>query len=273
MVNKKRAIKNNFNKFNISNRLSYTLIAIFSFLLIGVGVYASMTAGIAPNPGHTLDNVSAPTGCGSNTYLKWTGDSWICESSSSSFNVNQLPPPIIRRVFVTSTTYYGNLGGANGANQKCQERANAASLGGSWRAIITSNSQSLTDVIGPSEWYRLLNVNGEIISERVFNPYTNYYTPFHTYDSVNYLISPINVNEFGVSYSPGTTVYAWTGGLGNSNCNGWTTEEANTYGTSGLITTIKTETGISGAPNWYTQTVGLGKPCGDSRLRLYCIEA
>lgn len=47
-----------------------------------------------------------------------------------------------RRIFVTSTDYQGNLGGVAGADANCQTRADAASLGGTWRALI---SDSTTD--------------------------------------------------------------------------------------------------------------------------------
>ena len=44
---------------------------------LGMGVYA-LTAGVAPSPGHTLNTVSAPSGCAGNTLLKWTGTDWTC---------------------------------------------------------------------------------------------------------------------------------------------------------------------------------------------------
>lgn len=56
-----------------------------------------------------------------------------------------IPPPpstTYNRVFVTSTTYTGNLGGVIGADTKCQERADAARLGGTWRAWISGGSDS-----------------------------------------------------------------------------------------------------------------------------------
>lgn len=54
-----------------------------------------------------------------------------------------LTPPItapVNRVFITSTSYNGNLGGLEGADTKCQERANAVNLGGTWRAWLSDNS-------------------------------------------------------------------------------------------------------------------------------------
>ncbi len=46
------------------------------------------------------------------------------------------------RVFITSTAYTGNLGGLSGADSKCQTRANAASLGGTWKAWLSDGSVS-----------------------------------------------------------------------------------------------------------------------------------
>src|SRR5262245_3061033 len=47
-----------------------------------------------------------------------------------------LPP---RRVFVTSAIYPGNIGGLMGADAKCQTSADAAMLGGSWRAWLSQD--------------------------------------------------------------------------------------------------------------------------------------
>src|SRR5690606_26192589 len=47
-----------------------------------------------------------------------------------------------KRVFVTSTSWNGNLGGISGSDSKCQGRANAAVLGGSWRAWTSAGSNS-----------------------------------------------------------------------------------------------------------------------------------
>jgi hypothetical protein len=62
---------------DISNNISYIILVLIFVIILGVGVYA-MTAGTAPNPGHTMDIVSAPSGCASNSFLKWTGSDWTC---------------------------------------------------------------------------------------------------------------------------------------------------------------------------------------------------
>lgn len=45
-----------------------------------------------------------------------------------------------RIVFVTSTTYSGNLGGLAGADEKCQARATAAGLGGQFKALLGTSA-------------------------------------------------------------------------------------------------------------------------------------
>jgi hypothetical protein len=47
-----------------------------------------------------------------------------------------------RRVFVSSTPSSANLGGVTGADARCQDLANAANLGGSWRAWVSSSTSS-----------------------------------------------------------------------------------------------------------------------------------
>jgi hypothetical protein len=49
------------------------------------------------------------------------------------------------RVFVTSGTWNGNLGGLSGADSKCQSAASAASLPGTYRAWLSSSGDSVLD--------------------------------------------------------------------------------------------------------------------------------
>ena len=48
----------------------------------------------------------------------------------------------VKRVFLTSTKYNGSLGGIVGAAGLCQARADAASLGGAWKAWISGSAAS-----------------------------------------------------------------------------------------------------------------------------------
>ncbi|MCB9979188.1 MAG: tail fiber domain-containing protein, partial [Rhodospirillales bacterium] len=71
-----------------------------------------------------------------------------------------------KRVFVTSTTYTGNLGGLAGADAKCQARADAASLGGTWKAILTGSNSAADWAAHRMDynWDRLVNMNGQVVA-------------------------------------------------------------------------------------------------------------
>jgi len=76
-MNKRRVIK-----INLSNKLFYSLIAVFAVLILGIGVYAYGTS----NPsvmGHSMNEVQPPTQC--NGYLKYdSSNGWTCEDVSVS---------------------------------------------------------------------------------------------------------------------------------------------------------------------------------------------
>lgn len=103
------------------------------------------------------------------------------------------PVPPISRVFVTSTSYYGNLGGLAGADAKCQARADAANLGGVWKAWLSDSTTAVVDRFAQSNNpYKLLD--GTIIAN-------------NWWDLVKGSIqNPIDVTEFKQK----TTGFVWT---------------------------------------------------------------
>ncbi|MBI2045319.1 hypothetical protein HYT23_04645 [Candidatus Pacearchaeota archaeon] len=66
-------------KGDISNKLAYTFILFGIIVAVAVGINA-LTPGVAPNPGHTLDNVAPPSGCAAGEFLEWNGNLWDCVS-------------------------------------------------------------------------------------------------------------------------------------------------------------------------------------------------
>jgi len=70
-------------KINLTNRWLYTLIAIGILAIIGVGVYA-LTPGVAPNPGHSANDMAPPSPCAANQFLKFDGTNWVCSKITSS---------------------------------------------------------------------------------------------------------------------------------------------------------------------------------------------
>ncbi len=140
------------------------------------------------------------------------------------------PTPIAsnNRVFVTSTTYNGNLGGLAGADAKCQERATAATLGGNWKAWISTFKISASSRLNHSNNpYKL--INGTVIADN-WSELTR---------GVG-LKNPLNINEFGNKNGDQNWVWTDTSENGNSaeysypeafrramDCKEWTSSEAN----------------------------------------------
>lgn len=170
------------------------------------------------------------------------------------------------RIFVTSTTYDGNLGGIAGADAKCQARATAASLTGTWKAIISDSTTSaksrMTHRLKP-----VFNLAGEL----VWNPsiplmvsndsVTSTGTP--PWGAAAFIGNAPEITELGTLVSG--TVYAWTGtspttggAHGTNHCSNWTTTAATgAFGSSTSITTA-----------WALASTGT---CTQS-YRLYCLE-
>ncbi|MBW6442213.1 hypothetical protein K0A97_00315 [Patescibacteria group bacterium] len=87
----------------ISNRLSFTLLFLIVLVMISFLVYATVLPGSTPNPGHNIQNIGAPVGCGVGEYLQLQNDGtggaldpnrwfWGC-SSSQNASLGYLPPP------------------------------------------------------------------------------------------------------------------------------------------------------------------------------------
>jgi hypothetical protein len=65
---------------------------------------------------------------------------------------------LARRVFVSSSTYTGNLGGHAGADATCQQLASAAGLGGTWMAWISDSASWPSARFNQASYpYRLLD--------------------------------------------------------------------------------------------------------------------
>jgi hypothetical protein len=86
------------------------------------------------------------------------------------------PPPGPPSFFVTSagSGNGGNLGGLEGADRICQDRAQAANLGNrTWRAYLSTQGQNAVnarDRIGPGPWF---NVRGARIAQDVNELHTS----------------------------------------------------------------------------------------------------
>jgi hypothetical protein len=161
----------------------------------------------------------------------------------------------VYRVFVTSTTYTGNLGGLLGADAKCQERAEAVDLPGTYMAWLSDSSASpasrFTWSPGP---YQL--VTGATVANN-WGDLT---------DSV--LAAAIQVTETSLTLGYGEA--AWTNtkadGTRDSNldaehCTGWTMIGGGTQGKAGSPSDTTDRFTVLG-----TVTCSLGG------VRLYCFQ-
>jgi len=151
-----------------------------------------------------------------------------------------------RRVtaFVTSTTYNGNLGGAAGADAKCQERATAAELPGTYAAWI-------------AEFPDFSRVQDHWPAEALFELVTGvqFASSFSVLNTTGVHTPPLALDEFGSPVSG----RAWTGIV--EFCSSWASDSAGSVGRTGAVNL--------GGSGW--QTGGGDQPCNTSQ-HLYCFE-
>lgn len=175
--------------------------------------------------------------------------------------------PSAKRVFVTSTTYNGNLGGLSGADAKCQTRANAANLGGTWKAWLSTGQPwqtAASRVPHTSSGYILLN--GTVVAnswDDLAGTASSQWGP---------LSSPININENRQAVTSSVEVWTNTWATGstydttdNLTCGNWTSNSTSYTGVIGSTTSTS-----------YFWTANLDYPgqklkC-NSIARLYCFE-
>lgn len=189
---------------------------------------------------------------------------------STSTPTPQIPTPILtpivsaKRVFVTGTTYNGNLGGLSGADAKCQARADAANFGGTWKAWLSDGSTSAASKLNHSAGpYKLAK---DSLNSIVANNWDD------LVDS-SALAYPIVADEFGKYW---TSYLVWTNtdvkgqintspvSQGTGHCNNWTSTSSSDVGRMGSIT--------KDSPNWTADPNGLYKPCDSTFMHLYCFE-
>jgi hypothetical protein len=159
-----------------------------------------------------------------------------------------------KRVFKTSTTYNGNLGGLSGADQKCQDRANAGNLGGTWKAWLSDGSSSASQRLNHfANPYILLD--GTVVVDN-WTDLTD-----------GTLDRNINMTEFKNIDSNFSTVWTGTDPQGNStgkHCVNWTISWGWPYfgGVGSGNSTL----------SYWTQGASDQSYCSSSYLSLYCFE-
>jgi len=152
-------------------------------------------------------------------------------------------------VFVTSATYSGSLGGLAGADAKCQALANAKSLGGTWKAWLSTSAVNAKDRITDAVYRKL---DGVIVANSLADL---------TDGSISSIIDLAEDNTRHSGFSAGSYVWTGTGEDGNKladTCGDW-----NNYGLQGVD-------GFVWLTNYWWTNLGSGS-CSN-QARLYCFK-
>ncbi|MDP1830070.1 MAG: DUF1554 domain-containing protein [Archangium sp.] len=123
-------------------------------------------------------------------------------------------PTGAKLVFVTRTTYSGNLGGLSGADGLCAAAAGAGALSGTWRAWLSNTVGTRVNAFdriqGDGPWY----LTGTDTSGRRIKAFNNK-ASLRTAP-----LAPIDRNELGVKLSNGQFVWTGTEPTGNASAAG-----------------------------------------------------
>lgn len=188
----------------------------------------------------------------------------ISNPSSPQPTPTSPPQASAKRVFVTSTTYNGNLGGLVGADAKCQAGADSANLGGTWKAWLSDSNTSANS--------RLTHNSG----------------PYKRLDGVTVADNWADLIDGNLQNSIGTTEtgsiiggwYVWTFtsldgetliNKNSYNCHNWTTAGSALDNDLGIV-------GNNGYTNEGWTTSLLNPPCtgnyqvSSPNIHLYCFE-
>lgn len=162
-----------------------------------------------------------------------------------------------RLVFVTSTTYYPSLGGLGGADAKCQSRAYAADLSGTFMAWLSDSTSDPKTRFGiaPTSPAPYRRTDGVLIATS-WSDLTD-----------GSLLAPINLDEFGAPVELPKSAWTSTNADGTrrerASCNDWTSSSPAASGFTGKPEATDTE--------WTLYLNGVLIPC-DTAHRLYCVR-
>jgi len=187
-------------------------------------------------------------------YCAEAGGGSVIRNDASVFRARQTSPPSlcpssVKNVFVTSTTYEGNLGGLAGADATCNAVASGAGLPGVYRAWLSDSTASPSTRFTQSPIYEL--PNGLDISNSGWPDLTD-----------GTLYTPIDVSELGTTVG---NVPVWTNTMADGtsdeySCANWTSASSGDLGSEGF----------SGQTD-YAWSDGDYASC-DHRVSLYCFE-
>ncbi len=158
------------------------------------------------------------------------------------------PPPTPNLVFVTSTHHDGNLGGLAGADAICAARAQAAGLPGTYRAWLSTASESALSRLGSAAgWVR---PDGKLVARSSSDL------------AGDHLFYPPRLDEFG--HDLGTQLVRTATGPGGAMVSGSDTCGDYRVATAGTFVAA----GLASGGGWLF-SAGFGSTCADP-TSLYC---
>jgi len=162
-----------------------------------------------------------------------------------------IAPASSKKAFVTSMTYKGNLGGISGGDAKCQARAAAAGLSGTYKAWLSDGTHDAKDhLISAGPWYRLDGV--KVADTKAALTVLPLFTAISQTETGAY-VSILYYDVWSGTDASGIKIVA-------EHCNNWVDGTAGSDGQMGLASMSNAE--------W----ASLGKKACDSEGALYCFE-
>lgn len=179
-----------------------------------------------------------------------------CNSASTNDGADASPMidtvPAVKRVFVTSSQYDGNLAPLGGGDALCQQIAADARLGGTWKAWLSIGGASAVDRIADvAPWYLVDGVTKVFATKAQLRARP---TVIINQDESGTIIDPMVTAPRDLVVETGTL----NGGLAGADCGGWTNTGMGTYGFLDL-------------PEYWTEYADGICDVGSNK-RLYCFE-
>lgn len=185
----------------------------------------------------------------------------VLGSSGFTWSLGYADSSKVARLFVTSESYNGNLGGLAGADAKCNLEAQAAGFtSGSWKALLSDSATDARERV-PFNWGTLKRIDGSTIIATSWSDLWD-----------GSIQNPVLLSATQNSLlTTSTLTYSTTEGLragtvaANTNCQNWLFN-----GTS--VAPFNVGASGSTASSWISNNGSSPSSCGATTTSLYCIE-